>query len=695
MSGKRWSMITVEETDSGLYVTDAAKNELHIEIPDWQVGGEEQEIYRKVDHKISGKLSEIRFPASSIILITEGRDEWRIFSPYENDTVETGMHQLQVSTNVFVYLRFQSSFKIRANNSDDEISIIFPNVINVTIAFRAKEDRPSETIRVTNDISDISEAVSYLSSYIGSEKPDRSYPSLRPHPPLIETGDELSIPDSIKDQSNFSGITFKLNNQLESVFIVSPLAYYLGAKIETNCNRYNSLVIQDKNITIELPTISKLQKNVVDLMHRVFWLDCLVRNAGQFPVPINEYDLINNIDLNPEEVYDLDIQTRFFKYLNVDFGEISDDLPQWHLVTHIDPTINNVSTLSYLLDKLSLIILPESRRVNRQQLLEKYLDSVYRASSQGNHPKKEVPVVEPRIPEYQQGRFHAWVADKFPVGVFKASPKSFENRTATENSKPGSKSISVVVNDKNMSDERHSVSSIYEERSNELSIDLTIEENITTGQLANVFEKSNDFVHYIGHCNNSGLECSNGNLSASSLSNVGSKTFFLNACGSFQEGLNLVENGSVGGVVTRNKVLDQTATRIGTEFARLIMHGFNLEHASNLAKNKSITSYEYSVVGDGTFVLSQSVDPDPPSLKLDQKSDDEFIVQTDMTPIQDIGKCHRSHLSNGEKMNLMGNPQKIKTSKSELINYLETYDQPVIFEGTYYWSDELSIKLQN
>jgi hypothetical protein len=213
--------------------------------------------------------------------------------------------------------------------------------------------------------------------------------------------------------------------------------------------------------------------------------------------------------------------------------------------------------------------------------------------------------------------------------------------------------------------------------------------------MENILKNPIDFLHFIGHCNKNGLECTNGMLSVESLDYCNLKTFFLNACGSHEQGLQLVDKGAIGGVVTRNKILDRDATRIGTEFARLAMHNFNLEYALQIAKKKSFTSYEYSVVGDGGYRLSQSLDLDPVITHIDQLSADQFSITTLVTSIRDIGRCYRSHLANDDIMKLCGNSDHFTRSRSELVDYLSRASHPTIYNGTYYWSDDLRIKLQN
>ena len=246
-----------------------------------------------------------------------------------------------------------------------------------------------------------------------------------------------------------------------------------------------------------------------------------------------------------------------------------------------------------------------------------------------------------------------------------------------------------------MAEEHSAVSRIYDRRADELSLDVAIHRALTRRELADVFDRRIDFVHYIGHCNDRGLACADGELPADSLDDCAAPTFFLNACGSFVEGLALIRKGAIGGVVTRNRVLDRDATRIGIEFARLIMYGFSLEQALAIASKRSLTSYEYAVVGDGGYRLSQSDDPDPVCLSVATMEDGRFEVTTEITPIRDIGRCYQSYLAEDGRLRLTGNPERFEIDRRSLVDFLEGVNQPVIFEGAYYWSDDLYIKLRD
>jgi hypothetical protein len=165
--------------------------------------------------------------------------------------------------------------------------------------------------------------------------------------------------------------------------------------------------------------------------------------------------------------------------------------------------------------------------------------------------------------------------------------------------------------------------------------------------------------------------------------------FFLNACGSFEQGVELVEQGSVAGAVTFNKVLDSQAARVGTTFARLLIHGFSIEHALQLARRRIMMGKDYTVVGDGTHALTQSDNVTPSSVVLDPLGPDSFSVEYDVYSPEFFGSSYRCRGFGDDEHRLLGNATEVRLTAAELADFLETADTAVIFDGDIHWSSDL------
>jgi hypothetical protein len=166
--------------------------------------------------------------------------------------------------------------------------------------------------------------------------------------------------------------------------------------------------------------------------------------------------------------------------------------------------------------------------------------------------------------------------------------------------------------------------------------------------------------------------------------------FFLNACGSYEQGLELVEQGSVTGAVTFRTVLDSQAARVGTAFARLLVHGFSFERALSLARRRILMGKDYAVVGDGTYALLPS--PKQPAVVwIRQASDDEFLVRCEVVNARSNGARYR--LPFGEKTVLNGTTTEFRLGRTELSTALAETSVPVVYDDDVHWSDDLVDRL--
>lgn len=259
-------------------------------------------------------------------------------------------------------------------------------------------------------------------------------------------------------------------------------------------------------------------------------------------------------------------------------------------------------------------------------------------------------------------------------------------------------SIHVVLNDPEMAGEHEAVAEIYRRRAEDRSIDVTVDESLRTADLARVFERNHDFVHYIGHCETDGLRCPDGNLAVSSLERCRAQTFFLNACGSFYEGQTLIEKGSVAGAVTFTKVLNDHALKVGSSFATFLAHGFSIERAMSLARSRIMMGKDYAVVGDGTHSLTDGEHQQPTTLTLEPVPDDDsdtavpnqFLVTFDCYSTQTTGTYYVPHTDENELATLCGNESNFLLERDEVATLLEECDAAVIYNGDVYWSRELS-----
>lgn len=285
----------------------------------------------------------------------------------------------------------------------------------------------------------------------------------------------------------------------------------------------------------------------------------------------------------------------------------------------------------------------------------------------------------------------AWLGEGFAVGAAKASTQSYLQRLETHAKDSARISIDVVVNDEEMADEA-TVSDIYGTRDH-LNFDICVRQNLTTDELASVFEKETDFVHYVGHVDPEGFDCANGYLHADQLGTVGADTFVLNACASYEQGQLLVDRGAIAGVVTLEDVINSLATKVGKTIARLLNYGFPIGSATGLIQETIFTGSNYVVVGDSNAALAQSNVAVPNVTRVSLRGDGLFdvSVETFASWNFDVGSVYRPYLE-GCRCHYMvpGNLDTWRVDDDTLDEYLDRNTLPIIGQGNLFWSDEIT-----
>jgi len=704
-------MIEWEETETGLRVFDRTKTEVSIETDDWEATDAGHDIDRPLDETIAGYATELRLPPALVKATSLTSEEtYKHGGDAEALGLDADEFLLNISLNIKTYIRFSGPAVISKTEDYTELHVSFPEQTLVTFGFRSHHEAPVDTITVPPTPEGVATAVTYSSSSHKTTGADRSYPTLRGHPPRIEFDGRTEIPDHVREEQFDTNIELAVPDSFEYVFVAAPLVYYLQAEMTVEDRRSPVLRAPDAGVEYRFTPLPGFQHEVVRLLRRVFFLDCLVRNAGPYSWDLAETPLLETIGIDAEETYEATPGEQLATYLDAPYERIDDELPEWHLAMHVEPVPDNATSLPYFFNNLGLIYLPESTDLEKDELLNKSIDDFYRAGCEtpsegpGISPEMSPPKaaagltregpgpvesVDRRDPVLHEGRVNGWLADGVPIDVFKAVPESYKNRFKYLDKGSGDIDVTVVLNDEKMADEHQTVAEIYEERAEQLPIEVTVHENLSKSELAGVLESPHDFVHYIGHCEEDGLRCQNGNLSVSTIEETNVQTFFLNACGSYYEGHELVEKGSVAGAVTFTKVLNKQAAKVGVAFARLLINGFNIDLALRFARRRIMMGKDYAVVGDGTHVLTQADNRLPVLLTVEEGEDGAFeMTHTNMSAETNGTICQVYHTKYDE-YHLQGVEVTLEFSRAELLEFLDRAKAPAIYDGELYWSEEL------
>ena len=314
-----------------------------------------------VDAAVSFRTSSLRIgPHAGARLRDEDGNDRGEFTA-EPREVPAGTHFLEVSGTVKTYLRIAgASFTVaypRYEESDEPLNVSFDGEAEVTVGARSVHSRPRTTITVPEDPTAMMTAVSHLGSSIEEFSPERSWPSIRGHPPAIEVGDELRVPSSVREPE--TGITVAVPERYADVYRVAPLAFYLGATVVPGDRAELRL---DNGFAEPLRRESRsLAESVRRVLGRCLLLDSLARGDGYYSHPRYEYEALSpDLPFYPHNVYDASLTDQLMEYLEVPWAALEPHLPQWKTAAVLRPTPGDAELLPYLADRLAPVDVAES-----------------------------------------------------------------------------------------------------------------------------------------------------------------------------------------------------------------------------------------------------------------------------------------------------------------------------------------------
>jgi len=604
---------------------------------------------------------------------------------FSDDTLPPGEYSIELSLPLKLYIRVESA--IEFSSDDERLQIDFGEQTDVSIGVRSKHEQPAGTITTTDRPRDIMKTVTALSSSLKTTSPERSLPTLRGHPPEIELGETLSIPDELSAPE--TGIELHVPPTYRHIFPAAPLAYYLGAEMRPGDEPQ---IVTEGGYTHELVDAHSYEERIARTLKQVFFLDCVTRTEGLYPVPLRERtSLEDRIDLPFGRLYDLSPADRLATYLDVPYSAVEDLLPDWKLTTHVSPTADTIETLPYLINDLAIVRTADPQTVSRSSVEGSGMGAYTRGSDTRSAVEQSADTTYVQIEEDDEAVEQAWIGDETPVGLSKATPEAYRNRFDREPS-DGDISITVVCNDDRMDRERGVVDDVYGSRT-DLPFEVAMHHDLTKAELADVLAQPSDFLHYIGHIEDGGFRCTDGLLDVADVETIGIDAFLLNACQSYHQGMALIEGGAIGGVVTLSDVVNSGAIRIGSTLSRLLNSGFPLRAALKIAKGESIVGSQYLVIGDGGLAITQAESGTPILFNIERCQGDEYNVSLRGFPTTSggMGGIFSPHIETVNTYTLnSGTTVSTILSQTELIDFLRLEQAPVRIDGRLRWTAELS-----
>jgi hypothetical protein len=680
---------TFERAEGGLAVVDPIERHRYVLLTG-AVSPEpaDTESFRfPVDSAVSIRTASIGLPSVVSVHVRDATGAVVAHAEHHaSEELARGEYVLEVSAPVKLYFRVESALTVSADA--EGMAIEFGGETQVMVGARSHHERPAATVRTPADPEAMMAAVSTFGSALKTTSPERSYPTLRGHPPTVELGDSLDLNGL---EAPETGVTIEVPSEYGAVYAVAPLAYYLGATVVPGAE---PLLRTESGFEYELRGPEGFERTVARTLKQTFFLDCLTRTEGLYPVDLHERRVLEGeLGLDFTALYSKSLAAQLEAYLSIPYATIAEHVPTWKLTAHVAATPASVESLPFVVADLAVV-----RSVNpavgsgTASMADGDGGTVLEAADDGGgfvQGPGDIDIEEPFVkPEPADSLEQTWIGEGTPLGASKASLAAYRNRLERTPAE-GDIEITVVCNDAAMDDER-AVEASYGDRA-DLPFDVTVEHELTTAEFADVLGARTDFLHYIGHVDSDGFACADGRLDARKLDSVGVDAFLLNACQSYRQGMALIEGGAIGGIVTLSDVLNRDAVRMGRALAGLLDAGFPLCAALDAARDESIVGGQYLVVGDGRFTIAPAASGTPILCEI-ERIEDGFRVEQFTYPTRERGLGSLFVPSTvGERDCYLssGRVRRLELSAHELWAFLALEAMPVKIDGRLYWSDRL------
>lgn len=617
-------------------------------------------------------------------------------------------YSIELLAPIRLYLRVESALQIVSDA--DQVRIEFGDETVVGIGARSHRKPPAGTITTTDDPEDLMAAVSTFGSALDTTSPERSYPSFRGHPPLIERGDELDVPEEVAPPD--TGLRIEVPAEYRTIYAVAPLAYYLGARVvpgevprlvadtgfEHRLDATLATGIEDGDDGKDSPD-DEFETEVAHVLKQTFLLDCVTRTEGLYPVELREHNELEDVlDVDFADLYDRPLVERVETHLGVPYETVEPHLPDWKLTTHIEPTPERAESLPFAANDLAIVRTPRSGEPSVSEECAATIKRQTKTVDEFVRSPLKSDIIESAVDEHvnlpADGSLRSvWIGDGRPLSGGKTTLDAYRNRLDREPT-DGTIHVTVVCNDidrtgrgrTGMADEHATVDEMYGGKLS-LPFDVTVHHDLTTNELSGVLAADTDFFHYVGHIDECGFECIDGILDANSLDSVGADAFFLNACRSYEQGMALLDAGAIGGIVTSVNVVNGGAIPLGKAITRLLNDGFPLSAALEVARSEMVAGARYHVVGSQGMAITQSESGTPTVCNLTQKGNTfELELESYPTTQQGMGTMVMPYIKQNDEYFLSsGHIESFDVSQEELSNFLDQADGPVRADGALHW----------
>lgn len=637
---------------------------------------------------------------------------------------------------VKLYLAVEAAVKIHPTDQTTRVEL--SHVESVFVGARSHHRQPARSVVVPQTPAGVRRAVSAFGQTLKTHSPERSFGTLRGHPPTIVWTDDQSATDAEPPcPPSDPPATIHVPDDYASVFQVAPLAYYLGATVESGSapalevggTRY-PLGAETGPRAFEAPSFPKAVNRV---LKHLLTLDCVVRTVGFYDVNLQGATrLAQTLSLDRQSLYEASLPARTQAYLALPHEPVAEVAPQWSLTTDMTPRPAEARALPYLAARLAHV------RVHEPPLETAPDDADGMAERGGGPLSVDAPggagptstdggtVGSSPLPESTAdsntsppqvdlpetlSQQHVWTGAGTAQAATTTRAEDFARSAERKpDDLPEQVAVEVLCTDDRMEEETV-VRDLYGNR-NLLEYQVNLHDDATKATVRGALNGDSDLVHYIGHATPEGLVCDDGLLQPAEVSEIGPDLAVLNGCESERLARAFADRGLLAAVATTQEVQNRPAARLGTAAARLLNAGWPVNAAFTLLSRIYRDTEKYAVIGDGTISLVQHGDGVPtaftvwrdemelhaqvpdtvqtPSLPDVPPGKVGVLVETFTTPAFAPGSFYTSYLDPIEERSLTGGYSgHAVVSPETLIEKIGRTAYPVFIDRRLHWACDL------
>jgi hypothetical protein len=341
------------------------------------------------------RTDRIEFPSMVSAFVRDTLGELLVTIDHETAaTLPSDEYYIELTTAVKTYLRVDSSLEFDVG--EDELTLSFGDETAVEIGARSAHTRPAGTVTTTTEPEDVMATISSFGSALKTTSPERSFPTLRGHPPIVEFCDELHVPADLQPPE--TGVTIEVPPAFESIFPVASLAYYLGATVVPGDT---PRIVTDRGTHPLTHPERGFEGEVARVLKQSLFFDCLTRTEGLYRTELHERQAVESlVALDFKTLYDASIPDRLDAYLDVPFSIFEDALPTWRLSVQTTAEPGNVVELPYVIRDLPILGVATADRESSTTVTTSTDIAAFTRSTEADrrYPPEPIPAEEYVVP---------------------------------------------------------------------------------------------------------------------------------------------------------------------------------------------------------------------------------------------------------------------------------------------------------